>query len=41
MNITLTGGTGFIGSHFLELVADTDVQVFALRRQKDFEKTNS
>ena len=38
MNITLTGGTGFIGSHFLELVADTDVQVFALRRQKRFRK---
>ena len=32
MNILLTGGTGFIGSHLLRLLGDTDHHVTALRR---------
>ena len=34
MNILLTGGTGFIGSHLLDLLGTTTHQVTALRREQ-------
>ena len=35
MNIFLTGGTGFIGSHFLKLIKDKDFNVTVLKRNNN------
>ena len=34
MRIFLTGGTGFIGSNFLNYISDKDVEITAIKRFK-------
>ena len=34
MRIFLTGGTGFIGSHFINAAHDLDCEIYALKRLK-------
>jgi len=38
MNIFLTGGTGFIGSNFIEHALSKGHKIFAIRRKGSFSK---
>lgn len=40
MNIFLTGGTGFIGSHFINEALKSDITIYALRRQNSSPRVN-
>ena len=35
MEIFLTGGTGFIGSHFIELASRHNIKINAIRRKRE------